>query len=194
MISLLKGKIAEIGRNWIILDVSGVGYLVHMGDKALASLAKNTGILDVYTKVFFDQHEGVFQVFGFLKRGDLDFFDMLNSVSGIGPKKAMNIMSNAEFDDLVMAVAKNDPDYLSKITGLGTKTSQRLVMELKDRIRKAETVKYSGVDLTSEGEAIDALVSLGFNQKQAQEALKKTKSEGLENRVKEALKILSGRK
>lgn len=193
MISLLRGKISEVGRNYIILDVSGVGYLVHMGDKALSSLAKTTGLVNVYTKVFFDQREGVFQVFGFLKREDLDFFDMLNSVSGIGPKKAMNIISNLEFSDLAMAVAKDDPGYLNKVTGLGTKTSQRLVMELKDRIRKAETIKYSNIDLTSEGEAIDALVSLGYSQKQAQEALKKVKSGNLENKVKEALKILSGR-
>ena len=192
MFAFLRGKVSEVGRNYIILDVSGVGYLVHMGEKALAGLTNTAGPINVYTKVFFDQHEGVFQVFGFLKREDLDFFDMLKSVSGIGPKKAMNIMSNLEFSDLAMAVAKDDPGYLNKVTGLGAKTSQRLVMELEDRIRKAE-VKYANLDLTSEGEAIDALVSLGFNQKQAQEALKKTKSEGLENRVREALKILSGR-
>lgn len=194
MISCLRGKISEIGRNYIILDVLGIGYLVHMGDKALNSLAKITGPVNVYTKVFFDQHEGVFQVFGFLKRGDLDFFDLLNSVSGVGPKKAMNIMSNLEFDDLVMAVVKDDPAYLNKITGLGAKTSQRLVVELKDKIRKAETIKYLNVDLASEGEAIDALISLGYSQRQAQEALKRVKSDGLENKVKEALKILGAKK
>lgn len=193
MISHLRGRIAELGRNHITLDVQGVGYRVHVPDKALKILSETKGEVNIHTKLFYSQHEGIFELFGFLKREDLDFFELLNSVSGIGPKKALNIMANIDVDDLIMAVVKGDPVYLNKIASLGEKTSQKVVLELKDKIKKAEISKYSKVDLSKEGEAIDALVSLGYSQKQAQEALKEVskKSVNLEERVRGALKILN---
>lgn len=193
MISFLRGKIIESGKNYIILDVNGIGYRVHMADKALNSIAKNTGQVNLCTKQLFDQHGKTFELFGFLKREDLDFFELLTSVSGVGPRKALNAMSLIEFDELITAVVKDDYSYLNKISGLGQKTAQKVILELRDKIKKAEVLKYSEIDLAGEAEAIDALMSLGYMQKDATAALRKIskKSKGVEDKVKEALKILS---
>ncbi len=195
MISLLRGKISEVGKNYIILDVSGVGYLVRMGDKALNSLSKNDQIINVRTKMFFNQREGVFEIYGFPKKEDLDIFELLTGISGIGPKSALHIVSSLEMKELVMAVSREDDEYLRKVSGLGPKTAKRVVVELKDKINKADFAKFSEFDSTQEGEAIDALVSLGYPKNSAIEAIRKisSKKKGVENTVKEALKVLSGR-
>ena len=193
MISQLRGKITEIGKNYIILDVNGIGYRVHMADKALNSLSKNTSQINLCTRQLFDQHGKTFELFGFLKREDLDFFELLISVSGVGPRKALNAMSSIEFDELITAVVKDDHSYLNKISGLGPKTAQKVILGLRDKIKKAEFLKYSKIDLAGETEAIDALISLGYPQNDALTALRKVskKSKGVEEKVKEALKILS---
>ena len=194
MISYLRGKIIETGKNYIIIDVNGVGYRVHTSSKALNSLAKNDSSINLHAKTLFNQHEGTFEIFGFPKKEDLDTFELLISISGIGPKNALNILSSIEMNELVAAVSKEDADYLRKVSGLGPKTAKRLVVELKDKIdNPAAVAKLANLDLSQEVDAIDALVSLGYQKYQAQEALRKVsqKTKGLESKVKEALKILN---
>lgn len=197
MISFLRGKVIELGKTYIILDVQGVGYKVYMPSKALNSLAKESvGVkkeITAYTQMFFNQREGTSQLFGFIKKEDLETFDLLTSISGIGPKNAMHILSSIEINELVAAVSKEDADYLRKISGLGPKTAKRLVVELKDKLDESILAKFTNLDLGQEIDAIEALVSLGYQKYQAQEALRKVskKTKGLEDKVKEALKILS---
>lgn len=219
MISFLRGKIVELGKTYIILDVNGVGYRVHMPTKALNSLTKEnpevnpvrslarakgresrrdlgeatSNRIKVHTQMFFNQREGISTLYGFLKKDDLEMFNLLTSISGIGPKNAVSILSSIEMGELISAVSKEDTDYLRKISGLGPKTAKRLVMELKDRLDKLVVAKFGKFDLSHEIDAIDALVSLGYQKYQAQEALRKVskKTKGLEDKVKEALKILS---
>lgn len=193
MISFLRGKVIELGKTYIILDVQGVGYRVSMPTKAINTLAKSNGEVKIHTQMFFNQREGTSQLYGFLKNEDLETFDLLTSISGIGPKNAMHILSSIQIPELVAAVSKEDENYLRKISGLGPKTAKRLVVELKDKIDKMVFAKFVNVDLSHEIDAIDALVSLGYQKYQAQEALRKVskKAKGLEDRVKEALKILS---
>jgi len=193
MISSLKGRVIETGKNYVILGVNGVGYRVHMSDKVVNSLAENKGKVNVFTKLIFNQREGNFEIFGFLKKEELDIFELLTSISGIGPRGALNIISSIEITDLINSVIKDDKRYLVKISGLGPKTAQRLIVELKDKFSRVQIAKLPKVDLDQESDAIDALVSLGYTQQQAKEALKKLpkKVKGLEKRVKEALKILS---
>jgi holliday junction DNA helicase RuvA len=196
MISFLRGKIIEFDKTFIILDVNGVGYRVYMPTKALNSLAKNNGEVKVYTQMFFNQREGTSQLYGFSEKEDLETFGLLTSISGIGPKNAMHILSSLEVSELIKAVSKEDEDYLRKISGLGPKTAKRLVVELKDKLDKISVARFVGLDLGQEMDAIDALVSLGYQKYQAQEALRHVseKTKSLEDRVKEALKILSGNK
>lgn len=195
MISFLRGKIIELGKNHMILDVQGVGYRLHMPVKALNSLAetKNEVSMGVYTRMFFNQREGISTLYGFLNKDDLEVFNLLTSISGIGPKSAMHILSSMEIGELAAAVLKEDADYLRKISGLGPKTAKRLVVELKDKIDKTVFAQFAKVDLGQENEAMDALISLGYSKNLAVEALRKIskKNVNVESKVKEALKILS---
>src|SRR3989344_2287456 len=192
MISYLRGRLIELNKTCIILDVNGVGYRLYMPVKALNSLTKNSGEVKVYTRMIFNQREGTSQLYGFFEKDDLEVFDLLTSISGIGPKNAMHILSSIEIGELTAAVSKEDADYLRKVSGLGPKTAKRLVVELKDKIGETVLAKFTGADLSQESEAIDALVSLGYSKNLAVEALRKVskKSIGVEIKVKEALKVL----
>lgn len=193
MISFLRGKVIELGKTYIILDVNGVGYSVYIPVKAIDSLANKNDEVKVYTQMFFNQREGTSQLYGFLKKEDLETFDLLTSISGIGPKNAMHILSSIEIGELVAAVSKEDEDYLRKVSGLGPKTAKRLIVELKDIAKKPEFSKFLEGNLAYEGEAIDALISLGYSKNTAIEAIRKisSKKKDVEEIVKEALKILS---
>ncbi len=221
MISFLRGKVIELGKTYIILDVQGVGYQVHMPTKALNRLATeasqvnpvrgktplasaghaqragrtSNGIKEVrvYTQMFFNQREGRSQLYGFLKKDDLETFDLLTSISGIGPKNAMHILSSIEIGELVAAVSKEDEGYLRKVSGLGPKTAKRLIVELRDITKKPEFARFLQGNVANESEAIDALISLGYQKNIAIEAIRKisSKKKDVEGIVKEALKALS---
>ena len=195
MISFLRGEIIELGKSFMILDVQGVGYRLHMPVKALDILAKTTGEVKVYTQMFFNQREGTSQLYGFIKKDDLEAFNLLTSISGIGPKNAMHILSSMEIGELAAAVLKEDADYLRKISGLGPKTAKRLIVELKDKIDKTVFAQFAKIDLSQESEAMDAFISLGYSKNLAIEALRKIskKNVNVESKVKEALRILSSK-
>lgn len=196
MIERLKGKVIETGKNYVVLNVNGVGYRVYTPDKVKNSLAKNKGIVNLYTKLLFSQHEGTFELYGFGATQDLEMFGLLTSISGIGPKNALNILSSLKIEELIAAVSKEDSDYLRKVSGLGPKTAKRLVVELKDKVTKAQFVRFANLDLSQDIDAIDALVSLGYSKESSLDALRKVskKAINIELKVKEALKILSGRR
>ena len=201
MISFLEGTIEYLGDKFVILSTGGIGYKVSIVPKLLNSLSKSQGVVNastVQTKVKLFIHsqlnmrEGVFDLYGFDKREDLELFHLLISVSGIGPKNAINIMASVEPRHLKAAVINDDPDYLKKISGLGPKTAQRLILELKNKMDYLQTGDMSGLNLGQEGEAMEALVALGYSLSQAKDALKEdAKGKTLEQRVKDALKQLS---
>ncbi len=193
MFSYLRGKLVETGKNYVILDVNGVGYRVNISTKALNILAKDGGEINLFTRVLLDQREGDFEIFGFLKKEDSDLFDSLISISGIGPRKAMNILSSIDRDKLLAAVVNENTGYLNNVAGLGPKTSKRLIIELKDKITKDEFALLAKLDLVQENEAVDALIALGYQKNYALEALAKVskKAKDTEGKVREALRILS---
>ena len=196
MISYLRGKVIELGKNYVILDVNGVGYRVYMPLKALGSISKSDSRINLFTKTLFDQHERIFEIYGFPVSQDLETFELLTSVSGIGPKNALNIMSSLKIEELMAAVSKENTDYLRKVSGLGPKTAKRLVMELRDKMNQTQLAKFAQLDLTKDIDTIDALVFLGYSKEVSLDALRKVskKAVTLESKVKEALKILSGQK
>src|SRR3989344_5414698 len=117
-----------------------------------------------------------------------NLLNTLISVSGIGPKNALNIKSSVEPRHLKAAVVNDDADFLKKVSGLGPKTAQRLILELKNKVDYLEDI--DGLDLGQEGHAMEALLALGYSANQAKDVLKEAKGETLENRVRDALKIL----
>ena len=194
MISYLEGKIEYSGDKYVILNTGGIGYKVNIVPKLLNSLSEsktlvNTVKLHIHSQL--NMREGTFDMYGFDKREDLELFHLLISVSGIGPKNALNIMSSVEPKHLKAAVVNNDPEYLKKISGLGPKTAQRLIMELQNKVDYLEIGDMKGMDLGQEGEATEALLTLGYTLSQAKDALKEdAKGKTLEQRVREALKLL----
>ena len=191
MISYLEGKIEYLGDKFIILNTGGIGYKVNIVPKLLNSLTKSQDLVKLFIHSRLNMREGSFELFGFEDREGLELFHLLTSVSGIGPKNALNIMSSVEPKHLKAAVVNNDPDYLKKISGLGPKTAQRLIMELQNKVDYLETGDMQGMDLGQEGEATEALLTLGYTLNQAKEALKEdAKGQTLEQRVREALKLL----
>jgi len=195
MISFLEGKIEHIGDKWVILSAGGIGYRVYILPKVLSIIAKNQAQVNPLTKVFvhsqLNMREGTFDMYGFDKREDLDLFNLLISVSGIGPKNAMHILTTIEPRHLKVAVMNDDADYLRKVSSLGPKTAQRLILELKNKIEYLDVGDISGMNLGEESQALDALMVLGYSQHQAKDVLKKIpKDKTLEERVREALKDL----
>lgn len=205
MISFLEGTIEYKGDKFVILNTGGIGYKVNIIPKLLDSISESKATVKgrsaeqseaqdrvkLFVHSQLNMREGTFDLYGFEDREGLELFHLLISVSGIGPKNALNIMSSVEPKHLKAAVVNNDPDYLKKISGLGPKTAQRLIMELQNKVDYLEIGDMKGMDLGQEGEATEALLTLGYTLSQAKDALKEdAKGKTLEQRVREALKLL----
>ncbi|OGN22228.1 MAG: Holliday junction DNA helicase RuvA [Candidatus Yanofskybacteria bacterium RIFCSPLOWO2_01_FULL_42_49] len=201
MISFLEGTIEHRGDKYIILNTGGIGYKVIVSPKLLNIVSKSTPTVNGSTgsprttvRLFIhsqlNMREGTFDMYGFQNKEDLELFHLITSVNGIGPKSAMGILSTIEPKHLKAAVMNEDADYLKKVSGLGPKTAQRLILELKNKVDYLDVGDMEGVDLGQEGQATEALLALGYSPSQAKDALKEAKGETLEKRVREALKIL----
>lgn len=186
MIALLQGKIELKTDKFVILNVGGVGYKVFCTGAALGKIADQKEI-----KLFIHLYprENLLDLYGFLSFEELEFFEMLISISGIGPKAGLAVLSIASLKDLKASIASGQVSLLTKVSGIGKKTAERVILELGSKI----LVPGQAVSkLMADDEAIDALVSLGYTNRQAREALRQVsgKVKGTTNRIKEALKIL----
>ncbi|OIO08347.1 Holliday junction branch migration protein RuvA [Candidatus Falkowbacteria bacterium CG_4_10_14_0_2_um_filter_41_15] len=188
MISYLKGNIIYKNNNYLILDVVGVGYSIYLSEKLLQEVKINSA-----ATFYIHQHvrEDALDLYGFKNVEDLELFGMLLSVSGIGPKSALGVLSVASSQEVIQSIARGDSVLLTKVSGIGQKTAERLVLELKSKI-----IKLGGQSLDDFGSAItgsdeiDALMSLGYSFLEAREALRAVSPSIVESgaRVKEALK------
>jgi Holliday junction DNA helicase RuvA len=144
------------------------------------------------TMLFIHTHvrEDVLDLYGFLDHSELEFFEMLISVSGVGPKSALAILGITSVDTLRKAIGTGDTSYLTKISGIGKKTAEKIVIELRDKVGKETGTDKSG-SLSEELDALEALKSLGYSQHEAREALKKATGGNTNAKIKEALKILA---
>ena len=187
MIGSIKGKITFKTEKFLIVETNGVGYKINMATDALSKVKKDEEMIFwTHTHV----REDILELYGFLHRVELEFFEMLLNVSGIGPKGALAILSVASIEILRRAIGSGDISYLTKISGIGKKTAEKIVIELRDKIGEEKT----GSSLQGELDALEALKSLGYSQNEAREALKKVSSELNTNaKIREALKILGGK-
>ncbi|MEK7139006.1 MAG: Holliday junction branch migration protein RuvA [Patescibacteria group bacterium] len=190
MISFLEGKIELVGDKYVILNTGGIGYKVIVSPKLLNILSKSTDKVKLFVHSQLNMREGTFDMYGFKNKEDLELFHLVTSVNGIGPKSAIGILSTIEPKHLKAAVMNEDADYLKKVSGLGPKTAQRLILELKNKIDYIDLGDMKGIDLGQEGQATEALLALGYSPSQAKEALKESKGKTLEERVREALRLL----
>ena len=190
MIGFLNGKIEVLKRPFVIIDVSGVGYKVLVPDSIYSKLTKDEKIkLFTFTYV----REDALELFGFLEIEDLTLFENLITVSGIGPKTALNIFSFGERKDIIEAIVKGDVSFFTSVPRLGTKNAQKIIIELKNKMAAGgQDLDLSGKDFIETEEAVQALKSFGFSTQEAQSALRQVKTQGLslDKRLKLALKNL----
>lgn len=191
MIAHLEGNIIHKAEKFVVVDVSGVGYKVFVSSDALESvtLGSNTSLW-IHTAV----RENSIDLYGFQNIAEMSFFELLLDVSGIGPKSALGILSVASIDTLKKAIATGDMSYLNKVSGIGRKTAEKIIVELRDKL-KAHISEDGNSDLRGESDIVEALKSLGYSQNDARDALKQIPDEvkGTNARIKEALKILGGK-
>lgn len=168
MISFLKGIIEEKQENTIFVDVNGVGYEVGVSSNSMACLPMGEPV-KIYTYLAV-REDGV-SLYGFANKDELDVFNKLISVSGIGPKVAIGILSGMKLSDLCIAIAKQDVKMLSTIKGLGKKTAERLAVELKDKIDMLGDTQETSLVMDYNEDAVqmatDTLISLGINKNDA---------------------------
>jgi Holliday junction DNA helicase RuvA len=192
MISMLRGHILETNERSITLDVSGVGYKVFVTEDSLHTLKKGAeATLWTYLAV----REDAMDLYGFLSRKEKDFFELLITVSSIGPKTALNILSLVSADTLAGAIRTGSTAHLVKVSGIGRKTAEKIVLELKDKMGALHGADDAGLTagMSSDMDAIEALKILGYDADEAREALKKVPADISDTgaKVKAALKMLS---
>lgn len=188
MIASISGTVRHKGIQYLVVDISGVGYKVAVPtDVALDAALSEPIFLWTHLAV----RENALDLYGFVERETLEIFELLITISGIGPKTALGILNVASPAMLRQAVANDDTSYLTKVSGIGKKNAEKIVLELRDKL--AVSKEDRSVNLQAEGDAMLALVSLGYNERDSRDALKRVGKdvEGTAERVKQALKILS---
>lgn len=186
MISKLKGIVEYKDVKFIILQVGGVGYKVFLTSDLIEQLKESS---DITLWTYLAVREDALTLYGFEEKEGLDFFEMLISISGIGPKTAQGVINAATIPTLKKAISTEDISHLVKVSGVGKKIAEKIVLELKGKFEQDDSDKVS---LKDEIDTIEALKSLGYSQNQAREALKQIDKSiiGASERVKQALKIL----
>lgn len=187
MIAQLEGKIAGIRGNAVILMVGGVGYQVAVSAYTLGKLAgREQVMLHIHTHV----REDSLALYGFLDEEELSMFELLISVSGIGPKVGLSLLSIADVKTIRLAIVNKDPNILTRVSGVGKKTAEKLIVELQNKVT-AVAGDEDG-DAASSQDALEALASLGYSITEAREALKMVPTEvkDVSARIKAALKNL----
>jgi Holliday junction DNA helicase RuvA len=192
MIAYLKGEIIYSTDKFIIINTGNIGYKVSVTeDISLHHKVGDEISLFIYTAV----RENSIDLFGFPNTETLSFFELLLDVSGIGPRSALGIIALAPIDTIKRAVATGDVAYLNKVSGIGKKTAEKIIIELRDKLKNYKDSNDTPSTLREEGDILEALKSLGYSQNEARDALNKIPSSlvGTNARIKEALKILGGR-
>jgi Holliday junction DNA helicase RuvA len=191
MIGSIRGRITLKTERFIIVEVAGVGYKISISSDTLSKIQKTNHEVCLFTHTHV--REDTLDLYGFLDYVELEFFEMLISISGIGPKGALTILSVANVSTLKKAIKSGDTGYLTKISGVGRKTAEKMVIELRDKIGK-EMGGSSNEDMREALDALEALKALGYSQGDAREALKEVDSDlDTNKKIKEALKILGSK-
>lgn len=188
MIYIIEGTIEEKSKLFIVVKINGLSYQVFITNFLLEKVKQGQHI-KLFT--YLEMREGAIELYGFENKKERHYFKLLRSISGIGPKSSMNVLSLIKLNELEQAIINEDLFALTRVSGIGKKTAERVILELKGKIER--TAPYTkGKNNTL---IIDALTSMGYSTAQAREAVKKIPDdiEKTEERIKYALLILSGR-
>ena len=200
MISYIRGRLAAIEESKAVVDVGGVGYGIFMPGRVIAKLPQ-TG-MEVTIHTFLNVKEDSMQLFGFLSKDDLTVFKQVITVSGIGPKGGLSILSQLSADDLRFAVFSNDVKAISASQGIGKKTAEKLILELKDKLHLEDALNHGQEDQEAgevslagdiQQDAATALTALGYGSAEALRAVRQvpvTPDTKVEDILKQALKYM----
>lgn len=190
MISSLEGKITLKAEKYALIETGGIGFKVFCSEKTLSKIPQIGQTVKLFT--YLSVKENGWDLFGFLTFDELEMLELLITIPGIGPKTAANILSFASVDDLQEAIVLGDETILSRVSGIGKKVAQKIVIELRSKVKKLAKGTGDKFKVVDEIEIIDALVALGYKVYEARETLKQMPEaiKGVENRVREALKRL----
>lgn len=167
MIALLEGSIAAVRHDYVIVLTGGVGYKVHLTSYTLGKIA---GLTSVRFHIFTNVREDAITLYGFLDEGELVMFELLISVNGVGPKMALGILSVAEPASIRAAVVGKDISILTRISGIGKRTAERILLDLENKVGTLTEEGIKGA--TEESEVIEALGSMGYVPSEVREAMK----------------------
>lgn len=189
MIASISGTIEHIDSKFVIIDVNNIGYRVYTSTDNTSTL-KNGNQVKFFT--YLAVRDDALDLYGFQNKDDLKMFELLISVSGIGPKGAINILSTVTIETLINAIRSGSHSHLTKVSGIGRKTAEKIVLELKDKIDNTISLNNT-TNLSSDSDAIEALKMLGYNAEEARESLKKINRDIIDTgeKVKAALKVLN---
>jgi Holliday junction DNA helicase RuvA len=195
MIGYLTGKIISKKPTRILLDVGGVGYLVNISISTFDKLPDNDETVSLHT--YLNVREDVLDLYGFFTTAEKEMFELLISINGVGPKLAQSILSGIELDELIEALKTGDLGRIVAIPGIGRKTGERMIVELKDKIGTLNYDTYHVDDkkYTVKSDAVTALTNLGYNRKVAEKTIRSIQESDssieIEELIKSALSILN---
>lgn len=189
MIGYLRGKVKSFNSKQLVIDVGGVGYQVFPSSEISKKQPRTDNEIEVY--VHTHVREDQLNLFGFDSQEELDLFKMLITVSGVGPKTALSVLSVGNVNEIKNAVVMADVEFFNKVSGIGKKSAQRIIVDLKSKIGSIEELNLSGENEIANQEVIEALRGMGLQPKEAQEAVKTIDPElPIGERIRLALKQL----
>lgn len=196
MFAYIKGSLEEKTSTYVVIDVGGIGYKIFMSASSINNIGETGNIVKVHTHYYV--REDNISLYGFLTSEELKMFELLLSVSGVGAKSAITMLSNISPSDFALAIITNNIATLTKIPGIGAKSAQRIILELKDKLKdvdttsKTEEVAVKQKDNENAKDALDALQILGYNKKEIEKAIQKIDIDEMstEDIIKNALKLL----
>ena len=198
MFAYIKGSLEEKGNNYIVVDVSGIGYKIFMSESAISKLCDLGEIVKIHTHYYV--REDNISLYGFITKEELKMFELLLSVSGIGAKSAISMLSNITPSKFAIAVISNDINALKKIPGVGPKSAQRIILELKDKLKTEQAIEEEAPEVKVEiqktenaSEAMEALQILGYNRREIEKVFEKIANldVSVEELIKKALSLLA---
>lgn len=199
MFEYIKGDIVEVGEGFIVIENGGIGFRISTSKASMLDLGDNLEARTIFTRL--SVREDDMSLYGFTTKDEVDMFTLLQTVSKIGPKVALAVLSTMNTLDLKISILNEDITALTKSPGVGKKTAERLILELRDKVHIDESTKVqnkidTGIDLninSSKDEVTQALLSLGYSQNEIFTALNKINSseESTEELIKLTLKELS---
>jgi Holliday junction DNA helicase RuvA len=199
MIAQLRGRLLRKGTGDVVVDVAGVGYRVTIPLSTFYRLGEPGA--EVELRIHTHVREDALQLFGFLGADEQSLFELLIGVAGVGPKLAVNVLSGIEVPELVQALRANDLARLTRIPGVGKKTAERLVLELREKVQQLAAAEPEAAPTPSgaaKEDLVSVLANLGYSRPEAEKAVERALADGgsdrFEDQLRRSLRLLSGRR